>query len=172
MAWNGWMRTISSIVSETKCIHIDMMMMPINSFWRFWSKLKSFAVCLSGPTGYCERNWLSSHLMAPGLAQQRFVTEVAQSCFVWPTIHCKGPKDSEYPCQRAWKNNNQMYLIKETTWLNIEALIQETRVCVSLEIAKSLTSHFLSVSTLIVPKPKQTLPNFHNAFSYPNVPNV
>lgn len=31
--------------------------------------------------------WLSSHLMALGLAQQDFITDVAQSCSVWPTIH-------------------------------------------------------------------------------------
>lgn len=87
------------------------MTMPRNSFYfllqlkSIWSKkMQSFAVCPSGPTEYCGRNWLLSHLMALGPTQQGFVTEVAQSCFVWPTIHWKGPRDIEYPCQRAWKN--------------------------------------------------------------------
>lgn len=80
--------------------------MKMKSLVRFQPCFSLFAVCPSGPTEQCRRNWQSSHPMAQGRAQQGFVTEVAQSCFVWPIIHWGSLRDSEYLCQKAWKKNH------------------------------------------------------------------
>lgn len=89
---------------------------------RIWSLknpvlgLQSFAVCPSGPTEYCGRNWLSSHLMALGLAQQGCNRSGS-------VLFCLTHNSLERP-QRHWisppesmkKNNrlNQVYHIKDT----------------------------------------------------------
>lgn len=88
--------------------------------------LQSFAVCPSGPTEYCGRNWLSSHLMALGLAQQGCNRSGS-------VLFCLTYNSLERP-QRHWISLPES--MKKTNRLNQVYHIKDTRNC-----TKSTTSH-------------------------------
>lgn len=83
-------------------------------------------MCPSGPTEYCGRNWLSSHLMALGLAQQGCNRSGS-------VLFCLTYNSLERP-QRHWISLPES--MKKTNRLNQVYHIKDTRNC-----TKSTTSH-------------------------------